>query len=116
MSTQGFLRVCIEAVTREDLETPLSIENMLFQLCEHLHQHTALVQIHIVDRGDSPAQVASGPDVIPHECRIDTRTLGLSPGLGHAANLYLACTALDVHNELNSQPEAPRRPNHNESS
>jgi hypothetical protein len=100
MSSSTFHRVYIEVVTREDLETPLSIENMLFQLCERLHQQTALVQLHLVDRTESLGQLASGPDLIPSEARIEARTLDFSPFRGHATNLYFACSNLDVDNEL----------------
>jgi hypothetical protein len=100
MSSSSFRRVYIEVVTHEDLETPLSIENMLFQLCEYLHQQTALVQLHIVHRTESLAQLASGPDLIPSEVRIETRTLDSSPFCGHAANLRFACSSLDAGKEL----------------
>ncbi len=100
MPPAAFLRIHIEVVTREDLTTPLSIENMLFQLCEHLQQRTAIVQLHIVDRAESLAQLAAGPDAIPHTNRIEIRMPGSFPELGHTANLYLACSALDAGNEL----------------
>jgi hypothetical protein len=90
----GYLRVYIEVVTREDLETPSSVENMLFQLCEHLEHSSALVQLHIVERAGSLKQIATGGDSILPDQQIATRIPCSLPDLGHAANLQLACIAL----------------------
>ena len=101
MPAPAFIRVYVEVVTREDLETPQSIEDMLFQLCEHLDQHSAVVQLHVVDRTDSLPQLAAGSDAIPEDRQLEVRVPGSAPELGHAANLHFACNALRGEQSLN---------------
>jgi len=94
-----YRRVYVEIVTREDLATRQSIENLTFQLCEGLMHHTALVQLHIVDRSESLAKLAAGTDLISKVHRVEAPYAGSSGNLGHAARLYSACTALNPSQE-----------------
>ena len=95
MAAPIYRRVYVEVVTREDLTTRQSIENLTFQLCEGLVHHTALVQLHIVDRSESLAKLAAGTDLISEGHRVEAPYTGSSGKVGHAARLHSACAALN---------------------
>ncbi len=99
MATPIYRRVYVEVVTREDLATRQSIENLTFQLCEDLVHHTALVQLHIVDRSESLAKLVAGTDLISEVHRVEAPYTGPSGNLDHAARLYSACAALKPSQE-----------------
>jgi hypothetical protein len=94
MSPRIYRRVYIEVVSREDLTTQQSIDNLTFQLCEGLVHETALVQLHVVDRSESLAKIASGEDLISEAHRLVMPAKTSSWNAGHTACLHLACTAL----------------------
>ena len=100
MAAPIYRRVYVEVVTREDLTTRQSIENFTFQLCEGLVHHTALVQLHIVDRSESLAKLAAGTDLISEGYRVEAPYTGSSGKVGHAARLHSACAALKPSQEL----------------
>jgi len=95
MVTPIYRRVYVEVVTREDLATRESIDNLTFQLCEGLVHNTALVQLYIVDRSESLAKLAAGTDLISEVHRVEAPHTGSSGKLGHAARLHSACMALN---------------------
>lgn len=94
-----YRRVYVEVGTREDLATHQSIENFTFQLCEGLVHHTALVQLHIVDRSESLAKLAAGTDLISKNHCVETPYTGSSGNLDHPARLCSACAALKPSQE-----------------
>ena len=95
MAAPIYRRVYVEVVTREDLTTRQSIKNLNFQLCEGLVHHTALVQLHIVDRSESLAKLAAGTGLISEGHRVEAPYTESSGKVGHAVRLHSACAALN---------------------
>lgn len=96
MITLLYRRVYIEVVTTESLDSRESVDNMLFQLSEGLRTHTAIVQLHVVDRAETLGQIAAGADLIPEGSRAETPSAGSSSAHPHAGCLYQACVAMGM--------------------
>jgi hypothetical protein len=94
MAVHDYRRVFIEVVTTEVLNAQDSIDNMLFQLSEGLRKHTIIVQLHVIERAETLAQISTGIDMIPDDSRLETRNAHGVANVSHAECLSQACAVM----------------------